>query len=213
MTLSLTPTLDISSLRKPYDVQLPEIKGSYNFISQENWLDDIVARILKEYERADGIDRVRPMALARCSRGGKTRALMEIAKALKEFRPDIVIIYVSFNDGTDAFEDEREDMIGALCRRIAFAAQKGHQGFEEFRKKSVSPDLIVEWLKDLNCILLIDELNTLLTRDMKVSKKGATFARWLKINFLVGSNRYFLFSSHESRTIEGLSAFLDNNSN
>jgi hypothetical protein len=37
------------------------------------------------------------MALVRCSRGGKTRALKEIGLALKEKMPECVVLSVSFN--------------------------------------------------------------------------------------------------------------------
>mmetsp|Transcript_25684 Transcript_25684/g.60794 ORF Transcript_25684/g.60794 Transcript_25684/m.60794 type:complete len:158 (+) Transcript_25684:124-597(+) len=54
------------------------------FVSQDGWLDDIVGRVadlcLKE-DAANGLYRVPITSLACCSRGGKTRALLELAKA------------------------------------------------------------------------------------------------------------------------------------
>ncbi len=62
------------------------------------------------------------MALVRCSRGGKTRALEEIAHSLRRKRPEISVVFVSFNDDSVIKDWEHADPVAALCRRIAFAA-------------------------------------------------------------------------------------------
>jgi hypothetical protein len=56
------------------------------FVCPEHWLADVQAEIINRLEESDDTDtkddtliRVPPMAFARCSRGGKTRALREIA--------------------------------------------------------------------------------------------------------------------------------------
>jgi hypothetical protein len=51
------------------------------------------------------------MAFVRCSRGGKTRALMELAKWLREQRTDLAIIYVTHADMTDLRYDEQRDLL------------------------------------------------------------------------------------------------------
>jgi len=67
---------------------------------------------------------VPPLALIRCSRGGKTRALKEMAKALKHrLGPQASVIYISLNDYSSLGESEQNNAVRALCRRIAFEAR------------------------------------------------------------------------------------------
>ena len=58
------------------------------------------------------------MALVQCSRSGKTRALKEIALALKEQIPECVVLSVSFNAFSCVQKWEQEDPIEELCRRM-----------------------------------------------------------------------------------------------
>ena len=46
----------------------------------------------------EGFHRVPPMALVRCSRGGKTRALTEIAKQIVDKQIADCVIFVTLND-------------------------------------------------------------------------------------------------------------------
>ena len=55
------------------------------FIAQEGWLSARVEEIWAGFHAKDnpsGSERVRPMALVRCTRGGKSRALIEIERKL-----------------------------------------------------------------------------------------------------------------------------------
>ena len=93
------------------------------FTAGPNWLVDICNTISDRIKWTDGgLRRVAPLCLARCSCGGKTRALHEIAIRLKEILPDTAVIYVTFKDFSDLNDKDQKDPIGALCRRIAFAA-------------------------------------------------------------------------------------------
>jgi hypothetical protein len=77
--------LDESILCKVRDVVVSDNhKGSPTFTSEEGWLEDTCKIIMAKCAEWDGAERVAPMALVRCSRGGKTRALLEIAHALKD---------------------------------------------------------------------------------------------------------------------------------
>jgi hypothetical protein len=177
------------------------------FIASDNWLEDVTETIKTQMEEADGPSRVPPMALMRCSRGGKTRALKEIGKSLKSQLPNAAIIYISFNNNSQLKARELTDPLAALRRRIAYAAMKDKPkdfddiGDRDFREK----DLNV-WLGDLPCVLLIDELNL-------VTSLNSDFAYYLKENFLSSKGRYFVFSSHIVTTAQKLSDCMESVSN
>jgi hypothetical protein len=75
-------------------------------------------------DKDEGAERVPPMALVRCSRGGKTRSLRELACLLKTKLPDVAVIFISLNDFSTLETWENNDQIGALCRRIAYMSLK-----------------------------------------------------------------------------------------
>ncbi len=84
---------------EPSEVAItPLNKGEPTFIAPSGWIMDQVNFIIEKYANEDTpSERVPPMALVRCSRGGKTRALKEIGLALKEKMPECVVLSVSFN--------------------------------------------------------------------------------------------------------------------
>jgi hypothetical protein len=168
--------LSLDMLVQPRSVPIPRCQNP-EFVSGEEWegVDLEIRRHLQcsdeDEDDRDGFERVPPMALVRCSRGGKTRALYEIAKICKEKVKVDSVIYVSFNDSTSLSEWEQDDPLQALCLRIAFAALRKleqtsktrAQQFEEFRSRDilVEPKLILQWLGDSSAVLLVDELNNL----------------------------------------------------
>lgn len=114
----------------------------------------------------DGAFRVPPMALTRYSRGGKSRALLEIARKLRG--PDQNVIRISFSDLTtySLQESKQVSVLQSLKARIAWTCAK-----EKPPKPLISDDndginfladeqAFQTWLSRApNCILLIDELN------------------------------------------------------
>jgi hypothetical protein len=177
------------------------------FTSEPRWLEETERLVLEHYRAEDGKERVPPMALVRCSRGGKTRALEELARILK--LRNIPVVMISLNDYSSLKEWEKADGVGAVCRRIAFAASmdrdfgKSLGQYEYFSKQkwNVAAHQVEEWLGDHSCVLLIDELNNLpQTRDL---------AEFLKRNFVSRRNRYLVFSSHVLATTRELSSFMD----
>jgi hypothetical protein len=214
-----TPSLreiDINTLCAPRDVKCPVISDdSPPFTAKPSWLDDTLSSIITYFAKSDtDMERVPPMALVRCSRGGKTRALKEIAKALKEKMPDACIVYVSLNDYSSLANWEQLDPIGALCRRIAFAASGNPtEVFKEFRNTKLTADQISQWLNGCSCVLLVDELNLLTSLEYQESKSGREFATFVKENFLSNINRYFIFSSHVVSTLPALSTYMESVSN
>ena len=172
----------------------------------EAWLQQGIQVVNHWFVASDGSTRVPPMALVRCSRGGKTRALLEIGIRFKHEHGDCCVIFISFNDRTEISQWEQNAPINALCIRIAFAVRdpKGRYGnmdFEQFREAFfVTKESVKRWLgsQTTPCLLLVDELNKLdvlrkKNNDVTAAKEVASF---LKRHFLREQNRYFVFSSH-----------------
>ena len=97
--------------------------------------------------------------------------------------PGVAVIYVSFNDFSSLDPWEMRDPVGALCRRIAFAALKGREefptddDFDSFRQTMVTEGDILSWLGDTPCILLMDELNILEMDEVTVqTDNGSEFS-------------------------------------
>jgi hypothetical protein len=185
------------------------------FIAPEGWMDALCGTVWLNTETADSENpRVVPVALTRLSRGGKTRALYELALVFKEQHPRCAIVSVSFNSQTPLRPWEKDDPLPALCRRIAFAAMFGRSEsklgvdflFGKFIDSyEVSPQSVVDWLGSEPCLLMIDELN-------KVTMDTAT-ALFLKHHFLVRASRGFVFSSHVVSLNKLLSDYMDSESN
>ncbi len=190
------------------DVKVSPVNASAPpFTSEPQWLEDTERVVLQHYTAEDGEERVPPMALVRCSRGGKTRALQELARMLKS--RNIPVVMISLNDYSSLKEWEEADGVGAVCRRIAFAASldrdfgRSLEQYEHFSKQkwNVTAQQVEEWLSDHPCVLLIDELNNL--------PQSRDLADFLKRNFVCRRNRYLIFSSHVLATTTELSAFMD----
>jgi hypothetical protein len=216
--------VQLNDLVAPADVCVPPLDVSSAgtpppFTSEVGWLESTVESIWEKFESEDsGSWRVPPMALVRCSRGGKTRALKEIARRLKKERPEVCVLYVSLNDFSSIETKEQVDPTGALCRRIAFSAMKG-QDFEDlgaqfgpFLQKSASQNLIRDWLGQSPCVLLVDELNNLKSLERYGDESARECAFFLKKMFLNLKNRYLVFSSHVVSTTLQLSTFMESSS-
>jgi len=150
-----------------------------------------------------------PTAFVCCSRGGKTRALIEIAQRLKS-SVDTSVIFVSFNGFSDIQRWEQENPLGALCRRIAFAARRERNATfkKDFANAHVKPEQIIKWLGKNPRVLLIDELN-LCTALSEKSNPSTDLASFLRVHFLEKENQYFAFSSHVISPVAKLCTYLD----
>jgi hypothetical protein len=208
----MKPALDQSKMKSPFETYVPSFRESNSppFLADKNWLTSVINRIWPQFlapEPEDASVRIAPLGLVRCSRGGKTRALLEIAH---HFRNSVgkttAVIFVSFNAGT-CVVDEMHNPLGALCRRIAFASleQQRVNDFDKFRSVEVEPDVIKNWLGEKTpCILLIDELN-----QIDMTKRNEALSNFLKSEFLRPANRYLIFSSHVISTIYQFSDYLN----
>lgn len=181
------------------------------FVCEEGWLGETVDSILRQLNKFDDVvNRVPLTALVRCSRGGKTRTLLEVGNLIKS--KGIIVLYVSFNGDTTYDSDEELDPLQALCIRIAFSAFRDKsnpalKSFKDFRKRfKVNPRTIIQWLADKPRLLLLDELNT-------VGLKSAAFYDYLKENFLKQSGHYFVFSCHWNQVVGDISDALGKHTN
>uniref|UniRef100_A0A0G4HMW0 Uncharacterized protein n=1 Tax=Chromera velia CCMP2878 TaxID=1169474 RepID=A0A0G4HMW0_9ALVE len=166
---------------------------------------------------------VQPLAVVRFSRGGKTRALKELAIMLGN------TIFVSFNgkDHTNLSMAEEEDvllhsqvsLLDCLLIRVAWALlpaqRKVAQNFAAWRSQhTVSRKLIQDHLSGKDCVLLVDELNALLGLANMLEKRvpevqycaqvGDLYG-FLKDEFMKPAGRLFGFSSHTFETPTALS--------
>ena len=231
------------SLPKPFDV-IPPKSTKPEFVAPDGWLEEVEVEIVAQLQRSedlvdsdtddymgdtenDGDEtlyRVAPMAVVRCSRGGKTRALYEIANKMHGYNQlchqNIASLYISFNDYSSLRPWEQEDPLQALLRRIVFMAshnggKKRNNGtFDDFvnKKQYIDPRDFLEWLGDSQstpCVLIVDELNNLHELSKDNSPAAAEFARFLKRDFIASPNRYLVFSSHKVSTLEFFSLFVD----
>ena len=170
--------------------KLHELATPPSFVAPDGWLDDLCKTVRDEFKILETENpRVSPVALVRCSRGGKTRALHELAWALRKENATDAIIYVSFNGFTSLEPWEYEQPLEALCRRILFAAlgEKDTRSFRDFIESTTANESdVIDWLGNTPCILLAD------------------FAVFLKVTFLVPAGRALVFSSHVISVTETL---------
>jgi len=69
------------------------------FCAEEGWLETRVEELAAGLAQEEtNLSRVSPTAYIRCSRGGKTRVLLELNRLFKERRPDVAVVYISFNN-------------------------------------------------------------------------------------------------------------------
>jgi hypothetical protein len=94
------------------------------------------------------------MAVVRCSRGGKTRTLLEIAHMMRKDE-DLAVLFVSFNDFMPLTDQEirEEPMLQVFLKRVAFTITykfeqtfnkrpdvDARMAFESFRASNVHYD-------------------------------------------------------------------------
>ena len=163
-----------------------------------------------------------PLALVRCSRGGKTRGLSEIAKMIQDQSLAKCVLSITFNDYSSLSEDDQEDPLSAILWRIAYVASKGFRpepkGYRKFREKYKDFHLgkqdIIDWMGNHKAVLLIDELNNLkVIREQKseerMNHRITQFGDFLKEEFLDQEGRFLVFSSHVLYAAEHFVEYVD----
>lgn len=103
------------------DLPLPRRDNFPKFIAQEGWLEEKVTQIMEESKISEIPTtfkrRKRPFCVAR---GGKTRALKELAHELRA--RGVPVIFVTFNSWSTLgnSSSEQDDPLQALLIRMAF---------------------------------------------------------------------------------------------
>ena len=219
-----------AELQSPIDI-IPPKATEPKFVGSD-WLSNVEVEVIACLQRSDdikwtdknhhSIDRIPPMALVRCSRGGKTRALYEIANRMRGYNSvihsEVACLYVSFNDNTSLRHWEQECPLQALLRRIAFhalppeatAISTGTR-FSNFSQDRPiwEEKLFLKWLGDTPCLLLLDDLNNWEKLTETNSAEASKFGDFIKSNFISRENRYFVFSSHTLATLPFFGNFID----
>jgi ATP-dependent protease ClpP protease subunit len=90
----------MKDLLKPEEVFIQSEEELRKDIAHLEWHSSVSDTIFEQLGQIDEEDRKSPLGLIRCSRGGKSRALCEIARHLKRNKPDIAVISISFNGDT-----------------------------------------------------------------------------------------------------------------
>ena len=218
----------------PLDALLPAKDVEPEFVCPDRYLTDMKGEIMNRLEEQDGgagDKRVPPTAVVRCSRGGKTRTLYEIAHMMRNESPQtredhLAVLFITFNDFMSLLETEKqdEDMLQVFLKRVAFMATYKFEksfsqdpiddiaiAFDEFRSSSTfyDPELFVAWFGNFDILLIVDELNNLSGLDDGDRKGEAkVLGDFLKKNFLSRIGRYFVFSSHLISTVSDFGEFV-----
>ncbi|CAE7210443.1 unnamed protein product [Symbiodinium sp. CCMP2592] len=138
------------------------------------------------------VDRVPPLMLSRCMRGGKTTFLAYLFKLVKA-ESGYLPIFISFNGISGIQRKKGESRLQTILRAIAVTLLSATP--TDTQSVSCDEDTLSDHLDRQNgiIVLMIDELNLLVpkgTRDDEV-------ASFLRKVFLIRENRYLVFTTHE----------------
>ena len=228
----------------PLDVRPPPTPDSPRFVCPKNWYGEVEFTIQNQLDAYDSEPsesyRVEPLAVSRCSRGGKTRSLIEIANMnFTHGKQKVPVVFVSFNDYSPLDSHDQENPLEALLLRIAFAAWKEidkkykpqvkldptesphsktktllSSVFTAFRKDyHVTEEDVLNWLGDAPALLIVDELNNLDKLAVKDSAETKKMVDFIKTYFLKEQGRYFVFSTHTLSTLECFGVYMEHSSN
>ncbi|GKZ00879.1 hypothetical protein MPSEU_001039600 [Mayamaea pseudoterrestris] len=146
------------------------------------------------------------MAVVRCTGGGKSRSLKEIANKINRGinlpHMPVSVLYISYSEHSFVRDEEKSNPLQALCRRIAFEASidpgqcnNRQQAFETFYEQGYifDPWEIKEWLGNSSVILNIDDADMLMDQKTDYSQV-AKYGEFLKTTFVTLQNRFLIFS-------------------
>jgi len=145
----------------PSEVQT-DCETTPTFISAK-WLQNAVSNAIAGLNGVESqSEPLQPIAFVRCSRGGKTRSLKEIAIGVKKrLEHSTAVIYISLNGHSHLQDWEQADPISAICRRIAFESRRQRkddtrslykQFKEDFLQMKIDSTEILGWLANLACL-------------------------------------------------------------
>ena len=168
------------------------------------WVQEQGNRVV---ELMDEDTTVSPIAFVRFSRGGKTRALKEVGRWLKN--RGIPCLYISFM-GETTYISEETDPTKALTRRIARALcppqSLGAGEYPDF-----TPEEVLAHLGRMRCVLLVDELNRLFVPAPEGNERTMfqIAGQFLRANFLDRKGRALVFTTHTASTTGVFKDYVD----
>ena len=138
-------------------------------------------------------ERVPPLMLSRCMRGGKTTFLAYLFKLVKA-ETSYLPIFISFNGLSGIQQKKGESRLQTILRAIAVTLLQPSISTDA-QSVSVNEDTLKEHLErqDGVIVLMIDELNLLVPKGT-ADNEVASFLRRV---FLSRENRYLVFTTHE----------------
>ena len=178
------------------------------FVGGPEWLKDAVATVrgLLPTPASGLLARKAAVAIVRSTRSGKTRALLELANALRAV--GVVALYASFNSASKMTPEEAAggDLVHALLRRVSFELCGGGGRaawaccgagdvaalLAECDAPAAGPRLPV--------VLLVDELSEALPPGQETAAQRALWA-YLVANFLDRGDRALVLSAHYAQTV------------
>lgn len=187
------PRLEDDAIEIPSTPPAPVYREEENpppFVCGKSWFGAALS-IVQTFLPSDDTTlpfRIPPLVLSRCSRGGKTRTLNEVALKLAT-QLAVYTLVVSFNGSLTPLSDCEEDApLFALTRRIAFAlstCEKTGEVFEsQFLRLEIEETVVAKWLEKGKWVLLVDELNSLDLKSQKRRPANQVFAKFIKSGFL-----------------------------
>ncbi|CEM32225.1 unnamed protein product [Vitrella brassicaformis CCMP3155] len=230
--LTKNDLMDLADVPLPEEI-IDQTKEPPKFIG-DTYLNNALMLLEAEYQQETDYAayRVAPMTFTRFSRGGKTTMLYEMGNRLKAKRMNP--LFVSFNEGslysTGAKGEQAfaPTLLDSVYLRAAWAAAKTETReavaeragvavdrlrFSDWLKHvSVTRETIDNWLGDQPCVMLIDELNKVVKRERYLHMEN-DLGEYLKTDFLLKGQRYFVFSSHVTTIKNDLRKFLNCDSN
>eukprot|EP01062_Namystynia_karyoxenos_P018679 TRINITY_DN16968_c0_g3_i1.p1 TRINITY_DN16968_c0_g3~~TRINITY_DN16968_c0_g3_i1.p1 ORF type:complete len:617 (+),score=199.38 TRINITY_DN16968_c0_g3_i1:81-1931(+) len=156
--------------------------------------------IVDKYLQTEGpAVRVPPLMLSRCMRGGKTTILCSLFDQLQ--REDHKPIFLSFNGTTNRYTVKRktnEPLLDCFIRAVGWALAQSNEEFKDKTAADVScvKKTVLRYLEGKEkVVLLVDELNMLLTREEK-AEDTEDIGQFIRQEFLDKKDRYFIFTTH-----------------
>ena len=161
----------------------------------DNCVEECLKHVWESLPKGAG-QRVEPVILSRCTRGGKTTVLCRLFDELKT--RGCSPIFVSFNGDYNITPLKRErDSIETLTRAIAISVMMKPP--EDRGAVQCSEDVLTEYFaREGKMVLLIDELNVLLRPGS--AEDHSRVGSYLRSQFLDRKDRFLVFSTHVSET-------------
>jgi hypothetical protein len=134
----------MSRLLLPLEIQPPATASKPEFTSGKDWTGSVNIKIQAQLESADApLTEVPPMDAVRCSQGGKTWALYEIAHRIHATShppgaEPVAVIFVTFNNFSSLQLHEQDDPVNALCQMYCLHGTQSPHAAQRYNEQITS---------------------------------------------------------------------------